>query len=132
MRRKDKPLAWLHGEIKTPPFSQQARINDTIMDKPNIKRLQNQGWKFGDAADFLGLSEQESAFVELNLALSLNRGKKGPAKPSCARPLSAGCPGLFINHNREQSPHRWIQSPFRQRSGPSYRRSHLRNPNRYD
>jgi phage-related protein len=24
--RKDKPLAWLHGEIKTPPFSQTARI----------------------------------------------------------------------------------------------------------
>ena len=22
----DKPLAWLHGEIKTPPFSSQARI----------------------------------------------------------------------------------------------------------
>ncbi len=24
--RKDKPLAWLHGEVKTPPFSQAARI----------------------------------------------------------------------------------------------------------
>jgi phage-related protein len=24
--RKDKPLVWLHGEIKTPPFSQVARI----------------------------------------------------------------------------------------------------------
>ena len=22
----DKPLAWLHGEIKTPPFSQAARL----------------------------------------------------------------------------------------------------------
>ena len=22
----DKPLVWLHGEIKTPPFSQQARV----------------------------------------------------------------------------------------------------------
>ncbi|MEW6300827.1 MAG: type II toxin-antitoxin system RelE/ParE family toxin, partial [Thermodesulfobacteriota bacterium] len=21
----DKPLVWLHGEIKTPPFSQEAR-----------------------------------------------------------------------------------------------------------
>lgn len=26
MSRKDKPLAWLHGEIKTPPFSAAARI----------------------------------------------------------------------------------------------------------
>jgi phage-related protein len=23
---KDKPLAWLHGEVKTPPMSQQARL----------------------------------------------------------------------------------------------------------
>jgi phage-related protein len=22
----DKPLVWLHGEIKTPPFSQEARV----------------------------------------------------------------------------------------------------------
>ena len=26
MNGTDKPLAWLHGEIKTPPFSQAARI----------------------------------------------------------------------------------------------------------
>jgi len=26
MRRKDKPLVWLHGEIKTPPMSSAARI----------------------------------------------------------------------------------------------------------
>jgi len=24
--RKDKPLAWLHGDIKTPPFSKSARL----------------------------------------------------------------------------------------------------------
>ncbi|MDZ7290510.1 MAG: type II toxin-antitoxin system RelE/ParE family toxin [candidate division KSB1 bacterium] len=26
MNSNNKPLAWLHGEIKTPPFSQSARI----------------------------------------------------------------------------------------------------------
>jgi len=26
MNSNDKPLAWLHGEIKTPPFSQSARL----------------------------------------------------------------------------------------------------------
>jgi phage-related protein len=26
MSSSDKPLVWLHGEIRTPPFSQQARI----------------------------------------------------------------------------------------------------------
>ena len=24
--KADKPLVWLHGEVKTPPFSQEARI----------------------------------------------------------------------------------------------------------
>ncbi len=26
MRKHDKPLVWLHGEIKSPPFSSPARI----------------------------------------------------------------------------------------------------------
>jgi phage-related protein len=26
MSPKDKPLAWLHGEIRTPPFSAEARL----------------------------------------------------------------------------------------------------------
>jgi phage-related protein len=26
MARTEKPLAWLHGEVKTPPFSKTARI----------------------------------------------------------------------------------------------------------
>jgi len=32
----DKPLAWLHGEIKTPPFSQAARIEAGFL----LRRLQ--------------------------------------------------------------------------------------------
>jgi phage-related protein len=24
--RRDKPLAWLHGEVRTPPFSKAARV----------------------------------------------------------------------------------------------------------
>ena len=26
MSPKDKPLVWMHGEVKTPPFSKQARL----------------------------------------------------------------------------------------------------------
>jgi len=26
MNAKDKPLVWLHGELKTPPFSPEARL----------------------------------------------------------------------------------------------------------
>ncbi len=38
------------------------------MDKDKQARLERAGWRAGDAADFLGLREQERAFVELKLA----------------------------------------------------------------
>ncbi len=31
MSPDDKPLAWLHGEIKTPPFSQAARLETGVL-----------------------------------------------------------------------------------------------------
>jgi hypothetical protein len=31
MPQADKPLAWLHGEIKTPPFSTEARIEAGVL-----------------------------------------------------------------------------------------------------
>jgi len=34
--RADKPLAWLHGEIKTPPFSAAARLELGVL----LRRLQ--------------------------------------------------------------------------------------------
>jgi phage-related protein len=36
MGAKDKPLVWLHGEVKTPPFSQAARIEAGFL----LRRLQ--------------------------------------------------------------------------------------------
>jgi DNA-binding XRE family transcriptional regulator len=36
------------------------------------KRLTARGWTVGDARDFLGLSDEEAAFVELKLVLSDN------------------------------------------------------------
>ena len=36
MSRKDKPLAWLRGEIKTPPFSLAARLETGYL----LRRLQ--------------------------------------------------------------------------------------------
>jgi phage-related protein len=38
----DKPLAWLHGEIKTPPFSKEARLEVGAL----LRRLQ-QGESLG-------------------------------------------------------------------------------------
>jgi phage-related protein len=37
MISKEKPLLWLHGEIKTPPFSKAARIEAGIL----LRQLQN-------------------------------------------------------------------------------------------
>lgn len=31
MDDKDKPLVWLHGEVKTPPFSQEARVEAGVL-----------------------------------------------------------------------------------------------------
>jgi phage-related protein len=36
MTRFDKPLAWLHGEIKTPPLSTEARVQTGLL----LRRLQ--------------------------------------------------------------------------------------------
>jgi phage-related protein len=32
----DKPLVWLHGEVKTPPFSKEARVEAGVL----LRRLQ--------------------------------------------------------------------------------------------
>jgi phage-related protein len=34
--RGDKPLAWVHGEIRTPPFAKEARIEAGVL----LRRLQ--------------------------------------------------------------------------------------------
>ena len=36
MSRTDKPVVWLHGEIKTPPFSPPARLEAGVL----LRRLQ--------------------------------------------------------------------------------------------
>ena len=40
------------------------------MDSNKRKKLAQSGWTVGSTSDFLGLSEDETAFVELKLALS--------------------------------------------------------------
>lgn len=40
------------------------------MRRETIKRLSDGGWRMGSAADFLGLSAEEAAYVELRISLS--------------------------------------------------------------
>jgi hypothetical protein len=36
-----------------------------MMDKTKRKKLEAKGWKFGSAADFLGLSAEEAMYTDL-------------------------------------------------------------------
>ena len=45
------------------------------MDKVKQKKLEKKGWKFGSAKEFLGLSDEESAYIELKIKLSYNLRK---------------------------------------------------------
>lgn len=40
------------------------------MNSAKKKRLEAKGWKVGDTAEFLNLSSEETAYIELKLALS--------------------------------------------------------------
>lgn len=83
-----KPLVWLHGEIKTPTFSRSGRIDASVLLEGGhsckcvlrarqVKRLKSgklrkAGWRSGSVKDFLKLSDEEAALVEMRLALSRN------------------------------------------------------------
>lgn len=40
------------------------------MDKTKKQKLERKGWKVGDVQEFLALTPEESAYIELKLALS--------------------------------------------------------------
>lgn len=42
----------------------------TQMDQDRKARLESAGWRVGSAAEFLGLTAEEAAFVELKLSLA--------------------------------------------------------------
>ena len=56
------------------------------MNSTKLKRLKAAGWKVGTAKDFLGLTDQEAALVEVKLSL-LDALKQNRQK----RRLSPGC-----------------------------------------
>lgn len=57
------------------------------------KRLEAAGWVFGDVKTFLGLSDEESAFIEMKLALAeslkLCRARLGMTQAELARRLES-------------------------------------------
>ncbi len=60
-----------------------------MMRKSKRERLEAKGWRFGTAQEFLGLSNEESAYVELRLRLAdslrLRRQKRNLSQTALAR-----------------------------------------------
>ena len=60
-----------------------------MMRKSKRERLEAKGWRFGTAQEFLGLSNEESAYVELRLRLAdslrLRRQKRKLSQTELAR-----------------------------------------------
>ncbi len=63
------------------------------MDRAKRKRLEEAGWRVGDADDFLELSPQEVAYVEVKLALAHclrdMRAEQGWTRAQTARRLGS-------------------------------------------
>lgn len=59
------------------------------MKTPVRKKLEKAGWHIGDAQDFLGLSDEESAYIELKIALTealiKTRSKAGISQSELAK-----------------------------------------------
>jgi DNA-binding XRE family transcriptional regulator len=50
------------------------------MKQAKRERLEAAGWRIGSAADFLGLSKEEAAFVEMKLALAASLRRRRQAR----------------------------------------------------
>jgi ribosome-binding protein aMBF1 (putative translation factor) len=59
------------------------------MNAEKRKRLEAAGWRFGSAADFLGMTPQEEAYVELKLHLADALEAKRKAKGWTQKALAA-------------------------------------------
>ncbi len=55
MNSSDKPLVWLHGQMK---------------NTNKKKLLEAAGWRVGSTDDFLDLTEEEAAYIDLKITLS--------------------------------------------------------------
>ena len=91
MRPNDKPLVWLHGEVKTPPFTKDARLEAGLL----LRRLQK-GEKIalphsrpmpslGDRCHELRITDEDSTWrimyrIDIDAIIILEVLKKKSAK----------------------------------------------------
>jgi DNA-binding XRE family transcriptional regulator len=76
------------------------------METEKQQRLEAKGWKVGDAADFLGLTPEESVIVEMRLALSRRlkeRRKTLMTQAELAEKISSSQPRVAMAENGDTS-----------------------------
>jgi DNA-binding XRE family transcriptional regulator len=77
------------------------------MKKEKRRRLERAGWSVGSASDFLGLSADESALVELKLALATNlkkrRRDRGMTQTELAKRLGSSQPRVARMESADRS-----------------------------
>jgi DNA-binding XRE family transcriptional regulator len=45
-------------------------MKNTVMDPKRKKKLEERGWRFGTVAEFLGLSDEEMAYIDMKISLA--------------------------------------------------------------
>lgn len=77
------------------------------MNSAKQRRLEAAGWKFGSVADFLNLTPEEKAYVEIKLALAHNleatRKQKGLTQKTLAAKLHTSQPRVAMMEKGDPS-----------------------------
>lgn len=76
------------------------------MDEAKRKRLEEKGWKVGMVSDFLELTPEETALIEIKLALSRNlkqRRQKSMTQTELAEKLHSSQPRIALAENGDAS-----------------------------
>lgn len=77
------------------------------MNAGKRKKLEAAGWKFGEAADFLHLTEEERAYVELKLVLARKltetRKQQGMTQKSLATKIHTSQPRVAMMEKGDTS-----------------------------
>lgn len=76
------------------------------MDKLKKERLEARGWKVGNVSEFLELTSEESALIEIKLALSRNlkaRRQKVMTQVELAEKIHSSQPRIALAENGDAS-----------------------------
>jgi len=65
MAKQDKPLVWLHGEVKSPPFSSEARLEADFLIR-KIQKGDNLSLPHSRPMPMVGKSCHELRIVDVN------------------------------------------------------------------